>query len=264
MCFIPVRNRQVRICSAVTDTLATVKNQPSLSIVIPVGPNETAHLQLVQCLSGFPRTGLHETCQIVLSGCESRQSELPSASIEGIDCFQVTGPAGRAAQLNRGVAASSGRCLWLLHADSRPGREAMACAAAFARTGREPGSSSALGWFPLAFAADGPRLASLNAVGANLRSRIFRLPFGDQAWLLRRDTFDDLGGFDEHFGRGEDLDFIRRARRAEIRLCRQNAVIVTSARRYREHGWLHTTLAHLWLTLRLWLKSAQRPGKPPN
>lgn len=90
------------------------------------------------------------------------------------------------------------------------------------------------------------------------------MPFGDQAWLMCRDTFDALGGFDEQFGRGEDLDFIRRARIAGIRLRRQNAVITSSARRYRKHGWLRTTLAHLWLTLGLWLKSAQRSRRKLN
>jgi len=241
-----------------------VKNQPSLSIVIPVGPDETEHLQLGQCLAEFPVTKFQVTVQIVFSGCEPLQPEPTPAPVNGIDWIQVTGSAGRAAQLNRGVAASSGPCLWLLHADSRPDAGAMDCAGAFARTCHNAGSPETLGWFPLSFSADGPRLASLNAAGANLRSRIFRLPFGDQAWLMRRDTFDALGGFNEQFGLGEDLDFIRHARRAGIGLCRQNGMIATSARRYREHGWLRTTLAHLWLTLRLCLKSAQHSRRPSN
>ncbi|HKL53194.1 MAG TPA: glycosyltransferase [Wenzhouxiangellaceae bacterium] len=241
-----------------------MNNQPALSIVIPVGPHETEHMQLLQCLSGFLTGGFQETCEIVVSGCEPGQSEPPSTLLGSIDCIHVTGPPGRAAQLNRGVAASSGRCLWLLHADSRPAPGTMACSAAFARSCHGTGSASVLGWFPLSFAPDGPPLAVLNAAGANLRSRIFRLPFGDQAWLMSRDTFDALGGFDEQFGLGEDLDFIRRARRAGIRLCRQSEMIATSGRRYRKHGWLRTTLAHLWLTPCLWVKSAQRSRRPVN
>lgn len=244
--------------------LTAVDNQPSLSIVIPVGPDETEHLQLLQCLARFPVTGFPGICQIVLSGCEAAPPECAPAATEGIDCIQVTGPAGRAAQLNRGVATSSGRCLWLLHADSRPTLGAMACASAFATACDESGFPGSLGWFPLSFADDGPRLAALNAAGANLRSRIFRLPFGDQGWLLRRKTFDALGGFDEQFGRGEDLDFIRRARSAGIPLRRHKSVIATSARRYREQGWLRTTFAHLWLTLRLLLKSGRKPRNPLN
>lgn len=246
------------------DTLAAVKNQPSLSIVIPVGPGETEHLLLLQCLAGFPATRFGTITEIILSGCESPQPLPPVTSPAGLACLQVTGPAGRAAQLNRGVAVSSGCCLWLLHADSRPTPGAMDGAAAFAAIRQEPDATGVLGWFPLSFAPDGPPLAALNAAGANLRSRFLRLPFGDQGWLLRRDTFDSLGGFDEQFGLGEDLDFIRRARRAGIRLCRQDAVIASSARKYRERGWLRTTLGHLWLTLRLWNKSGRKFGEASN
>lgn len=238
-----------------------VMDQPLLSIVIPVGPGETAHLQLVQRLSGFRVPGSRDRPQIVLSDALLLRPEPVPVWVEGVECLRVSGSAGRAAQINRGVAASSGRCLWLLHADSIPGPDALACAAAFARNCAASGSDAALGWFPLAFSADGPRLAVLNATGANLRSRIFGLPFGDQAWLLHRETFDALGGFDETFGRGEDLDFIRRARRGGIKLNRQTACVATSARRYREHGWARTTLAHLWLTLRLWLKSGKRGNR---
>lgn len=240
-----------------------VDNQASLSIIIPVGPAETAHLELLRCLEAFfGADEFQATCQIVLSCCEAAPAGPSSLSAEGVDLIRTAGPAGRAVQLNRGVAASSGRCLWLLHADSRPTPDAMTCAAAFASAGKGSDPPAALGWFSLSFADDGPSLAALNAVGANLRSRIFRLPFGDQAWLLPRATFYAVGGFDEQFGLGEDLDFIRRARRAGIRLCRQRATIETSARKFRANGWLRTTLAHQWLTLRLWLKSAKRARKP--
>lgn len=239
-----------------------MEDQASLSIVIPVGPGETEHIGLVKSLDRFRATGFKGGCQIVLSLSDA--AETPAGLAQDLDLTQVYGPAGRAAQINRGVAASSGRCLWLLHADSRPTNASMACAADFVARRHASGGQAVLGWFSLSFARDGPGLAALNAAGANLRSRIFRLPFGDQAWLLGRDTFDALGGFDERFGRGEDLDFIRRARRAGIRLCQQPAAIITSARRYREQGWLRTTLAHLWLTLRLWLKSSRKPRKLLN
>lgn len=226
---------------------------PLLSIVIPVGPSDDAHPGLLRRLAGFP-----DPCQIVLSACEPLAARLPEPARTKIELVQIEGAAGRAGQLNRGIAAASGQCLWLVHADSRPGAGAMAAAAAFARRCREPDRQMTLGWFDLAYAADGPGLARLNAVGANLRSRLLRMPFGDQAWLMNREMFERTGGFDEHLGRGEDLDFIVRARRSGGQLCRLPAKITSSARRYRHHGWLQTTLAHLWLTLRLWLKSIQR------
>lgn len=227
-----------------------------LSIVIPVGPGDDAYHDLLQCLAGFPAP-----CEIVLSTCRPLLADWPEPDANRL--VQVSGPAGRAGQLNRGIRAASARCLWLMHADNRPDAATMAAAAEFARECGTPDGPMKLGWFALAFVPGGPRLAMLNAAGANWRSRLFRLPFGDQAWLMNREAFEHIGGFDETFGRGEDLDFILRARRAGIRLCRLQPAIRTSARRYHEQGWLRTTLAHLWLTLRLWLKSTRRSRQTP-
>ncbi len=136
--------------------------------------------------------------------------------------------------------------LWLLHADSEPDPPCVDAARRFMQQGLE-----AIGWFDLRFGDDGPAAVALNSWGANLRSRWFKLPFGDQGWLLPRALFEKLGGFDPDFGRGEDLEFIVRARRAGIPLIRIGAVLRSSARRYQEHGWLPTTLKHLALTVRL-------------
>lgn len=224
---------------------------PLLSIIIPVGPDDDAWSGLLERLDGFPAS-----CQIVLSTCEPICSWNARHDGQNRDMVAVQGPPGRAAQLNRGVAAAKADCLWLVHADSRPDAAAMKAAAGFAEMSLI--RPSTLGWFPLAFSVDGPRLAVLNALGANLRSRLLHMPFGDQAWLMSRTLFDRADGFDETFGRGEDLDFLVRARAAGARLKRLRPPIRTSARRYREQGWLRTTRAHLWLTLRLGLRARRR------
>lgn len=226
---------------------------PPLSIIVPIGPGDDAWRELLRTLAEFPGR-----CQIILSASEPLNARWPNGAPAEIELQEVTGPPGRAAQLNRGVSVASAQCLWLVHADCRPCLDAMAAAARFARACGDPEKRTTLGWFDLEFTADGPGLASLNAVGANLRSRLFGLPFGDQAWLMHRELFSRAGGFDESFGRGEDLDFIVHARRAGASLRRMRPAIESSARRYREHGWLRTTLAHGWLTLRLWLKSTRR------
>ena len=232
--------------------LAAVKSKaPSLSIVIPVGPGDDTCAGLLKRITANPIA-----CEVVLSLCKPLPRQNASRGRPGLELVEVHGPSGRAVQLNRGVSAATSDCLWLVHADSRPDAAVFSAAAAFAESARE--QPMRLGWFTLAFAADGPRLALLNAHGANLRSRLLQMPFGDQAWLVSRTLFDRIGGFDEAFGRGEDLDFLVRARRAGAYLERLEPAIVTSARRYRDHGWLATTLAHLWLTLRLWLKARWR------
>jgi len=215
-----------------------------LSVVIPVGPGEPAWPGLVEGV-----TATLPEAEIVISAAEPR-----AAGATGPNVGWVHGDAGRAAQLNRGIVHSTRDTLWLLHADSRP------TTAAFRAVRRlcDELSADAIGWFDLAFSLDGPRLMRLNALGANLRSRIAGLPFGDQGWLLRRALFDRLGGFDADFDRGEDLEFIVRARAGGVRLVRAGAEIRTSARRYREQGWLATTLAHALRTIALRRKARAR------
>jgi GT2 family glycosyltransferase len=216
-----------------------------LSIVIPCGPGEAAWPTLLDRLSM-----LDDAVEIILSGSEPEPSLAANRGARWI-----TGAPGRAAQLNRGVEAASGTMLWLLHADSEPDAACLDAARRYSREG--PGG---IGWFDLSYAADGPAAVAVNAWGANLRSRWFGLPFGDQGWLLRKSLFKALGGFDPEFGRGEDLEFMVRAARAGVPRVRIGTSLRSSARRYRVHGWLRTTLEHLLLTARLH-RRARRWGR---
>ena len=65
------------------------------------------------------------------------------------------------------------------------------------------------------------------------------LHFGDQAFFVRRELFNSLGGFREHSFM-EDVDFLARLRRAQRKRGERFRVIaepvVTSARRFRRYG----------------------------
>ena len=65
---------------------------------------------------------------------------------------------------------------------------------------------------------------------------------------LEKEAFHSLGGFDESAAYGEDHLLVWKARQAGLRLKCTGADIATSARKYRERGWLKVTLQHLWLT----------------
>jgi hypothetical protein len=209
---------------------AAVVNDPSIALIIPVGPGDLSWRGLLPFLAD-----LSPDVEVCFSACEPR----PPNTALAPHWHWLVGPAGRARQLNLASRASAGQWLWWLHADSLPAADAL-----LALRRSISAAPTALHWFALAF-HDGPRLSALNAAGANLRSCAFGLPFGDQGLCLRRCDFDALGGFDEHCGRGEDLDLVLRARRSGIPLARVQSTLSSSARRYREQGWLRTTLTHL-------------------
>ena len=111
-----------------------------------------------------------------------------------------------------------------------------------------------MAYFRLKFAEDGPKQTRLNAWAANIRSRYFGLPFGDQGFIINKSVFERINGFDETVLVGEDLDFVVRLKALDIPLNELSAELITSARRYQQHGWLITSIRHIWLT---WLLTRQ-------
>jgi hypothetical protein len=150
---------------------------------------------------------------------------------------------GRARQLNAGWAAADSEWIWFLHADSGIDRRCAHAASRFVA-----GNTHAIGYFDLAFAADGPRWMWLNALGARVRSDLFKRPFGDQGLLVERGLLERLGGFDPALPAGEDHALVCHARASGIAIRRTGARLRTSARKYAEHGWARMTLHHLRLT----------------
>jgi hypothetical protein len=198
---------------------------PDLTVVIPVAPDDLAWTALL--------AQLPQGWSIVVSAATPRPSSL-AASIRWHH-----GKPGRGRQLNAGAALAESHWLWFLHADSR--LDSAACKGVTAWCAQR---KNGLGYLDLEFLGDGPALTRLNALGANLRSRLFGLPYGDQGLCISAAEFWRLGGFREDLERGEDLDFVVRARSAGLPAGRMPGRIQTSARRYREHGWLRTTWQH--------------------
>ena len=186
----------------------------------------------------------------------------------------VSGPAGRGAQLNRGAAATSAEILLFLHADTTlpagavpavrqaiaggcGAGEARAPAAPVARANpanlvmdpvTPPGPVTPVvgGAFLMRF-DDGRPLLQLGGWLINLRTRVSRLPLGDQAQFVTRDAFDRLGGYRD-WPILEDLDFAWRLRR-HGRTVILSQRVTTSGRRFVELG-VTRTVATNWL---IWL-----------
>lgn len=147
--------------------------------------------------------------------------------------------------MNAGARATVKPFVWFLHADSRFAPETLPTLSTALRA-----HPDALHYFDLDFLADGPPLMPLNTLGARLRSRWGGMPFGDQGFCLPRALWERLGGFDVDAPYGEDHLLVWKTRRAGIPLRRTGGALRTSARKYRERGWLTTTTTHLRLTAR--------------
>ena len=213
----------------------------AIAVVVPAGPGDRAWQGLLPLLANFG--------QVIVSGVAGEDLR-PGPAVTA-----VTGPAGRARQLNAGAAAGTLPWLLFLHADSRPDHRLSAA------IGRLPGGDF-IAYGTLRY-YDGPVGMRLTEAGAWLRSRLLGLPFGDQGLLMLRTVFERLGGFDEHVAAGEDHALVWAARHAGVPLRPLGAPVPTSARRYQEGGWWRVTRRHLamtWRQARTWGRKAGPPG----
>lgn len=75
----------------------------------------------------------------------------------------------------------------------------------------------------------------------NLRSKLFHLPYGDQAIFIRKSTFEAVGGFPE-IAIMEDFAFMRMLARKKYAITILSSHVTTSARRWDKLGIIRTTM----------------------
>lgn len=215
---------------------ATSCFRPSFSVVIPVFGEAAG----IDALIDHARVvGYGQDVELVVVDGDPAASTLAALTRDGVTT--LTSPPGRARQLNAGARAASGRDLLFLHADTR------LPAGAFQAAGAALDGGAALGAFSLAIRSTNPWLAAV-ATGATWRSRLFSLPFGDQAFFIRREIFDALGGFPD-IPIMEDVALVRAVSRAGGRIAVLPGRVTTSARRWEAEGVVRTTARNLCLQL---------------
>ncbi len=207
-----------------------------LSVVIPTLDAAACLPQTAEALLEGVSSGLVQELVITDGGSTDETRDVA----EELGAVWVAGAAGRGGQLRRGVDASRGDWLLLMHADTQlsPG-----WAEAAYRHMRETPDKA--GWFRLRFRAKGlaPRIV---AGGANLRSRLLGLPYGDQGLLVSRDLLQLVGGVPDI----PLMEDVALARLLKGRLTEINAEALTSAERYERDGWLRRIVRNLGTLLR--------------
>lgn len=205
-----------------------------LSVVMPTLNAQEALSRSLPALAEGLVAGLVR--ELVISDGGSTDATLLVAEASG--AVVVSGAPSRGGQLRRGAVVAQGEWLLFLHADTvLPSGWAAAVEAHFA-TGRA-------GCFRLRFDARGVA-PTLVAGWANLRSRVFGLPYGDQALLISGAVYESVGGYRD-IALMEDVAMAR-ALRGQIDIL--PLTVTTSAEKYRRDGWLRRGLQNLSLLLR--------------
>lgn len=205
----------------------------TVSVIVPTLNEERI---LAATLTRARQPGVHEI--IVVDG---GSVDATRAVAEPLADLVLSAPQGRAAQMNAGAAAARGDVLLFLHADTRvPEGYTVAVAAACAQPGIIGGRFD-VNLQPATW------LLRLTGQLMNWRSRLSRIATGDQAIFIRREVFEQLGGY-ASIPLMEDIELSRRMKRAGRIACLRQRV-TTSARRWQKHGVVRTILL-MW-SLRL-------------
>ncbi|MGH7949864.1 MAG: TIGR04283 family arsenosugar biosynthesis glycosyltransferase [Candidatus Binataceae bacterium] len=201
-----------------------------LSIIVPMLNEEPGIVRTLDALrAAAPRAEI-----IVVDG-GSHDLSVPLAHPHADRV--IDGPRGRARQMNLGARDSHGDVLAFVHADTVvPPTFALDIETAL----RDPAAVG--GRFDVALDHDTFIFRLIGAL-ISVRSRASRTGTGDQALFVRRSVFERLGGYRE-IDICEDLDFARRLKR-EGRIACVRSRVITSARRWREHGVARTVLT-MW------------------
>ncbi|UCH84627.1 MAG: TIGR04283 family arsenosugar biosynthesis glycosyltransferase, partial [Candidatus Latescibacterota bacterium] len=177
------------------------KQQPTISIIIPVCHEAerinhlVAHLRMIDT---------RRDCELIVVDGSADSGTIDV--LDDNDVIKLRSRKGRARQMNAGAAAASGSILLFLHADTTLPREAIESIENALDADDTVGGAFRVRFDPDRF------VYRVFAWIDSWRSRVTRIPYGDQAIFVRRDYFDQNGGFSD-IPLMEDVDLMRRIRR---------------------------------------------------
>jgi rSAM/selenodomain-associated transferase 2/rSAM/selenodomain-associated transferase 1 len=202
-----------------------VDDVQTVSVIIPTLNEQSRIYNIVSSV-------LDEVLEVIVADGGSRDKTVELAHQAGASVLTV--PHGRAAQLNTAALRARGDVLLFLHADTllpetfyRNIIDAVKC------------QNVAIGAFRLGIDSDRMGIRFVEML-ANLRSRLLKLPYGDQALFMAKNTFLRLGGF-SNMTIMEDYELVQRLQRRGhiVTLDKQ---VLTSARRWIQLGVMRTSM----------------------
>jgi rSAM/selenodomain-associated transferase 2 len=210
-----------------------------LSVIIPV-LNEAAgieaHLMPLQPI----RANGHELI-VVDGGSNDKTVQLSEPLVDQI-CLSKS---GRSRQMNRGASMANGDILLFLHADTQLPVDAIKLIeTALCR------SKSGWGRFDVTFTGNS-LLLRIIATMMNWRSALTGVATGDQVLFMRRELFEQHGGYAK-IPLMEDIEISKRLRK-EAPPLRIATPVITSSRRWEQRGVLKTILLMWQLRLAYFL-----------
>lgn len=186
-----------------------------------------------ECIGQLHHLDTQKNLEIIVVDGASEKDTLKA--IHNHHVIKISSEQGRAKQMNAGASVAKGEILIFLHADTELPTQA------FKKINTLLGQKEYVGGaFDLGIRSD-KFIFKVIGVFASLRSRLNRIPFGDQAIFIRREYFNAIGGYKE-IPLMEDLELMRRIKKSGSKIWIFHDRVITSPRRWEKEGVIYCTL----------------------
>jgi len=214
--------------------------QYTFSIIIPVFNEQSSINTLIEHLY---RLSTGEPLEIIVVDGHPRHTTINVISYKKV--IALTSLPGRALQMNLGAASARGEILIFLHADTYLPENGLT------RIREVLNDKTVVGGaFDLGIRSD-KRIFKLIASVSSLRSRLTRIPYGDQVIFIRKDYFNAMGGY-RTIPLMEDVELMQRIKKRGDTICIIKEKALTSPRRWEREGIIYCTLRN-WFLVSLYL-----------
>jgi len=204
-----------------------------ISVIVPVLHEADSINSLIQHLYA---QDFREDYEIIVVDGDPDDETI--GAIQHTEVKSIISASGRARQINAGADIATGDILLFLHADTRLPSGALQKISSVMEQERY-----VAGAFNLGMDSNSIALRIIARLGS-LRSRLTRIPYGDQAIFIRRNYFSKLGCYRD-IPLMEDVELMRRIKRSGDKIFIIPDRVTTSARRWETEGIIYCSLRNV-------------------
>ena len=220
-----------------------------ISIIIPVF-NEVGIIN--QSLQHLYEIIKPHICEVIVVDGNPAGNTIQSISSNNIK--KIISPKGRGAQMNAGAECASGDILLFLHADTLLPEKAIDHVLSACNNSDVIGGAFNLGIDSNRF------IFRITERYVFIRSRMTKIPYGDQAIFLKKVIFERMGGFN-NIPIMEDIDLMRRIKHCGYKIRFIPEQVKTSPRRWETDGVLYSTIRNIILSTLFYIGVSPRTLK---
>jgi rSAM/selenodomain-associated transferase 2 len=211
-----------------------------ISIIIPVFNEHYIINKTIEHLNC-----LHTTERFEIIVVDGHISKGTLKAVKDQRVKKTSSPKGRGIQMNTGAKLASAEILLFLHADTY-----LADSAPELIINTLHDQNAVAGAFDLGICSHKAVFRLIEKM-VYIRSRLTRIPYGDQGIFIKKNFFESLGGYGK-MPLMEDVDLMRRVKKNGGKIAMVNRKILTSPRRWKKEGVIFCTLRN-WTLILLYL-----------